>query len=60
MLTSELSSYVLVILNNSYSTQSKSYWLLSTQSKVLQVDWLKFENKEKATMNITMPYPYKS
>ena len=57
MLTSELSSYVLVILNNSYSTRSKSYWLLSTQSKVLQVDWLKFENKEKATMNIAMPYP---
>ena len=39
-----------------YNIQSKSDWLLNTQSRVLQVDWLILENAEKATLNINMPY----
>ena len=39
-----------------YNTQSKSDWLLNTQSKVLQADWLILENNKKATLNINMAY----
>ena len=38
------------------NTQPKSDWLLNTQSRVLQADWLMLENNEKATLNINMPY----
>ena len=31
-------------------------WLFSTQSRVLQADWLVSENNGKATLNINMPY----
>ena len=34
-----------------------SDWLFNTQSRVLQADWLMLEYKEKATLNILMPYP---
>ena len=39
-----------------YNTQSKSDWLFNTQSRILETDWLKLENNEKATLNIDMPY----
>ena len=38
-----------------YNTQSKSSWLFSTWSRVLQADWLISLNNEKATLNINMP-----
>ena len=31
-------------------------WLFNTQTIELQADWLIFENNEKATFNIIMPY----
>ena len=36
--------------------QSTSDWLLNTKSRVLQADWLKLENNEKAILNFNMPY----
>ena len=33
-----------------------SDWLLDTQSREPQADWLILENNEKATLNIYMPY----
>ena len=33
-----------------------SDWLLNTQSRVLQADWLILEINGKATLNINMPY----
>ena len=39
-----------------YNTQSKSYWLFNTQSRLLQADWLILGNNEKATLNINMQY----
>ena len=39
-----------------YNPQSKSDWLLHTQSRVLQTDRLILENNEKANSNISMPY----
>ena len=33
----------------------KCYWLLNTQSRVLQADWFILEINEKATLNINMP-----
>ena len=33
-----------------------SDWLFNAQSRILHVDWLIFENNEKATLNINMPY----
>ena len=39
-----------------YNTQSKSDWLINTQSRVLQADWLILETYDKATLNINMPY----
>ena len=39
-----------------YTSQSKSYQLFNTQSRVLQADWLILENNEKATLNLYMPY----
>ena len=38
------------------NTQSKSDWLFNTQSRILQADWLTFENNEKATLNTNMLY----
>ena len=38
--TLELSSIVLEIPNEAYTTQSESDWLFTTQSRVLQADWL--------------------
>ena len=35
---------------------ANSDWLLSTQSRVLQADWLILENNERATLNINMPF----
>ena len=35
---------------------SESDWLINTQSKVLQADWLILENNEIAISNINMPY----
>ena len=37
--TLELSSIVLEIANEAYTTQSESDWLFTTQSRVLQADW---------------------
>ena len=54
--TLELSSIVLEIPNEAYTTQSESDWLFTTQSRVLQADWWILENNEKATLNINMPY----
>ena len=39
-----------------HNTQSKSDWLLNTQSRVLPADWLVLESSAKATLNINMPY----
>ena len=33
-----------------------SDWLVDTQSREPQADWLILENNEKATLNINMPY----
>ena len=33
-----------------------SYWLFNTQSRVLRAGWLRWENNEKATLDINMPY----
>ena len=57
MSTLELSTIVLEIPNDAYTynTQSKSDWLFNSQSRVLQADWLIFENNEEATFNINMP-----
>ena len=38
----------------------QSDWLFYTQSRILQVDWLIFENDEKATLHINMPYTVSS
>ena len=35
---------------------ANSDWLFSTQSRVLQADWLILENNERATLNINRPY----
>ena len=56
MLTSELSSYLLEIPQDAYTTSVKSDWLFNSQSRVLQADRLMLENDEKATSNINMPY----
>ena len=56
MLTLKLSSYILEIPNDAYTTLSQSDWLFNTQSRVLQADRLMLENNEKATLNINMPY----
>ena len=56
MLTLELSSFILEIPNDAYTTLSQSDWLFNTQSRVLQADRLMLENNEKATLNINMPY----
>ena len=39
-----------------YASQSIADWLFITQSRVLQADWMRLENNEKATLNINMPY----
>ena len=54
MLTLELSSYVLEMCI--YNIQSKSDWLIHTQSRVLQGDWLVLANNETMTLNIIIPY----
>ena len=56
MLTLELSSCILEIPNDAYTTLSQSDWLFNTQSRVLQADRLMLKNNEKATLNIHMPY----
>ena len=33
-----------------------SDWLFKTQSRILLADWLIFENDEKATLHVDMPY----
>ena len=38
----------------SYNTQSKSYWLINTQSRALQADWSMLENNEKGTLKIAL------
>ena len=37
-----------------YNTQSKSYWLINTQSRALQADWSMLENNEKGTLKIAL------
>ena len=58
MLTSELSSHVLEIPNDAYTTLSRNLIGCSTLSQDLveQADRLILENNEKATLNISMPY----
>ena len=56
----ELSPYVLEIPNDAYTTRlynilSKSDWLFSTKSRVIQAAQLRFESSEKAALNINMP-----
>ena len=53
--TLELSSIVLEIPNEAYTTQSESGKLFTTQSRVLQADWWILENNEKATLDMNMP-----
>ena len=55
MLTLGLSSYLLKIPNDAYTTLN-SDWLFDTQSRVLQADWFILEIVEMATLNINMPY----
>ena len=53
LLTLELSSYLLEIPNDTYTTLSQySYWLFNTRSRVLKADWFALEIDEKATLNI--------
>ena len=40
-------------------TQLKSDWLFNTQSRVLLADWFLWENNEKATLKLYMPYSMK-
>ena len=56
MLPLKLSSIVLEIPIDAYTTWSKSDWLFVTQSRVLQADWSILGNYENATLNINMPY----
>ena len=58
MLTLELSSHVLEIPNDAYTTLSRNLIGCSTLSQDLveQADRLILENNEKATLNISMPY----
>ena len=67
MLTLELSSHLLEIPNDAFTTSSQfpmmliqhsvyPDWLFNTQSRVLQTDWFKLEINERATLNINMPY----
>ena len=56
----EYSSYTLEIPNDAYTTlkfetQSNFDWLFNTLSRVLQVDWVILEIKEKATLSVTCP-----
>ena len=51
MLSSELSSYVLWIPDDAYTTL-KFFWLFHTQSDGLQADWLISESNDKETLNI--------
>ena len=53
MLTLRLSSVVLQIPYDAYTTLSRNLIGYSTQQ---QADWLILENNEKATLNIDMPY----
>ena len=53
MLTLELSSYLLEIPNK---RPFNSDWLINTQSRALQANWLIFEISKKATLNINMHY----
>ena len=56
MLKLELSSIVLEIpMVGIYNTHLKSDWLFNTQARVMQVDWLIFENNEKPTFTLTCP-----
>ena len=56
MLTLELSSSVLEIPDDAYSTLSQTLIVVQHSVKSLQADWLILENYEKATLNINMPY----
>ena len=49
MLILELSSFVLEIPNDAYTlhSQSNSDWPLNTQSRALQANWFKFENRSE-------------
>ena len=52
MFTLELSSHVLEIRKDA---PSKPYWLINTQSRVLQADMLILKNVEQAALSITIP-----
>ena len=57
MLTLELSSIVLEIPNDAYTTLSRNLIGYSTLSQeCYEPDWLILENNENATLNINMPY----
>ena len=57
MLTLELPFYTFEIPNASLlNIQSRSVWLFTTQSRVLQADWLILGNNEKATVNFNVPH----
>ena len=57
MLTLELPFYILEIPNASLlNTQSRSDWLFTTQSRVLQADCSILGNNEKATFKYNVPY----
>ena len=57
MLTLELPTYIFEIPYASLlNIQSRFEWLFTTQSRVLQADWLILGNNEKATLNINVPY----
>ena len=56
MLTLGLSSYLLEIPYDAYTTLSQTDWLFNTQPRVLQADWFILEVKEKATLDIFVFY----
>ena len=57
MLTLELSSIVLEIPNNAYTTLSRNLiGYLTLSQEYCEPYWLILENNEKATLNINIPY----
>ena len=57
MLILELSSIILEIPNDAYTTLSRNLINYSTLSQeYCEPDWLILENNEKANLNINMPY----
>ena len=57
MLTSELSTYVLKIPNNAYTTLSQNLIGCSTLShEYCKADWMTLKNNAKETLNMETPY----